>query len=374
MLKTTMIHGACPSKERVLTAIARGKPDRVPLDIQTNSAVLSRLHRELGTRDHRELLRRLGSDVVDIRGLVDPVYRGPVPASRDLGGGVRENYWGWRQKLMPTATGPEDSFVEFVLAGATSIEDFERHSWPEVDWFDFSDMAPRLDEWQDLAVMASGPSVFQHPTFLRGIDNLLMDMALRPKMAHWLMDRFTSFYVEYFDRMLNAAEGKIDILRIADDLGTQQGLFISPAMFRAFLKPRIQRLVDMAHHHGLKVMFHSCGAVRPLVEDLIEIGVDILDPLQAAAKGMDPRELKDAYGNRICLHGGICTQHLLPHGTPAEVRAEVRRRLEIFGAGGGYILAPCHVLQTDVPTENVLAMAEAAICPDHRATRVAANW
>jgi uroporphyrinogen decarboxylase len=129
-------------------------------------------------------------------------------------------------------------------------------------------------------------------------------------------------------------------------------------MFRTFIKPRLKKLVDMTHSHGVKFLFHSCGAIRPLIEDLIEIGVDILDPLQAAATGMEPQILKDAYGDRLCLHGGICTQYLLPRGTPDEVRDEVRRRLQILGDGGGYILAPCHVLQTDVPTENILAMSD----------------
>jgi uroporphyrinogen decarboxylase len=108
-------------------------------------------------------------------------------------------------------------------------------------------------------------------------------------------------------------------------------------------------------------MFHSCGAIRPVIDDLIEIGVDILDPLQAAADGMEPQALKDLYGGRICLHGGICTQFLLPKGTPDEVRREARRRVEILGAGGGYILAPCHVLQTDVPTENILALSDTVL-------------
>ena len=202
------------------------------------------------------------------------------------------------------------------------------------------------------------PVCFQHATFLRGIENLLLDMAVRPEMAHWLIDRFTDFYLDFFDRMLTAAGGQIDILRTADDLGSQRGLCFSPEMFRTFLKPRLKKLVDMTHSHGVKFMFHSCGAIRPLIEDLVEIGVDILDPLQAAAAGMEPRDLKDSYGDRICLHGGICTQYLLPNGTPEEVRDEVRRRLEIFGAGGGYILAPCHVLQTDVPTENILVMSQ----------------
>jgi len=349
------------SKHRVLTAVNLDQPDRTPMDFQANPWVLQRLHRDLKTTTHRELLERLRSDVVDLRGVVDPLYRGPVPPSRELGDGVRANFWGWRQKVMQTATGPEDCFVDFVLADAASTEDFQQHLWPSVDWFDFSDFAAGLSQWQDFAVMASGASVFQHPTFLRGIDNLLMDMAIRPQMAHWLMDRFTDFYLAFFDRMLTAAKGRIDILRAADDLGTQRGLFLSPEMFRSFIKPRLKKLADMTHSHQVKFMFHSCGAVRPLIEDLIEIGVDILDPLQAAAEGMEPQALKDEYGGRICLHGGICTQYLLPKGTPEEVRYEVRRRLEILGTGGGYILAPCHVLQTDVPTESIMAMSESVL-------------
>lgn len=347
-------------KERVLTAANLGTPDRVPMDYHGNPWVLARLRQDLGASSHKELLLRLHSDIVDLRGVVDPVYCGPVPYSRELGDGVRENFWGWRQRVMQTATGPEDCFVEFILAGAASIDDLDNHHWPSPDWFDFSDFAARLQPWREFAVMATGASVFQHPTFLRGIDNLLLDMAAQPEMAHYLMDRFTDFYLAYFDRMFRAAGGCIDILRAADDLGTQRGLFFSPEMFRTFIKPRLAKLVDLAHSHGVKFMFHSCGAIRPLIGDMIEIGVDILDPLQAAAKGMDPQGLKDSYGQGICLHGGICTQYLLPWGTPDEVRKEVRRCVEILGAGGGYILAPCHVLQTDVPTENILAMSETA--------------
>jgi uroporphyrinogen decarboxylase len=349
------------SKERVLTAIALSQPDRVPLDLHGNRWVLERLHRDLGTPTHRALLERLHCDIVDLRGVVDPQYCGPVPQSRELGDGVRENFWGWRQKIIPSASGPEDCFVQFVLADAASIDDVQRHRWPLADWFDFSELAAGLDEWQDFAVMASGASVFQHATFLRGIDNLLMDMALRPELAHWLIDRCTQFYLEFFDRMLTAAAGRIDILRAADDLGTQRGLFLSPDMFRTFIKPRLQQLVELAHRHDVKFLFHSCGAIRPLIDDLIEIGVDVLDPLQAAAEGMQPQALKDAYGRRICLHGGICTQYLLPQGTPEDVRREVRRRLETLGRDGGYILAPCHVLQTDVPTENILALVDAVL-------------
>jgi uroporphyrinogen decarboxylase len=248
--------------------------------------------------------------------------------------------------------------VDFSLSDVASMEQLTTHPWPQPEWFDFTGFARRLEEWQDLAIMASGASVWQHPTFLRGIEQLLVDLLESPELAGYLMDRFTDFYVAYFDRMFSAAAGRIDILRIADDLGTQHGLLISPRLFDRFFAPRLARLVDMAHSYSVKVMFHSCGAILPLVERIIALGVDILDPLQVAADGMDPQTIKERFGRRICLHGAIDTQYVLPRGAPAEVSDAVHRMIAVLGAGGGFILAPTHVLQTDVPTANVLALYE----------------
>ena len=342
-------------RERVLAAIDLRQPDRVPLDFSANPATLRRLIRDLGVADHRALLDKLHVDVVDIRGLVDPAYCGPVPKERLRADGVKENLWGWRTRTMPPATGPEECYCEFPLASARSVEELERHAWPEVDWFDFSGFAERLEPWRDRAVMASGASVFQHPTFLRGTGNLLADLVAAPEMAECLMDRFTDFYVAFFDRMLSAAPGRIDLVRIADDLGMQDRLLISPAVFDRYFAPRIAKLVEVAHHHGAKVMFHTCGAVVPLVDKLIELGVDVLDPIQVRAKGMDPAAIKRRFGRRIALHGSIDTQYVLPRGTPHDVAREVRRMIDLLGPEG-FILAPSHVLQTDVSTANCRAL------------------
>ena len=160
--------------------------------------------------------------------------------------------------------------------------------------------------------------------------------------------------------MFAAAPGRIDLLRIADDLGMQHGLLVSPALFERAFVPRLVKLIDMAHSHGVRVMFHSCGAIVPLIERLIEIGVDVLDPLQVAADGMDPHLIKERFGGRICLHGSIDTQHVLHHSSPQDVSDTVCTMIDVLGAGGGFILSPSHVLQTDVPTENVVAMYETA--------------
>ncbi len=348
------------ARERVLTAVNRGKPDRIPVDFSANADTLARLMRDLGCTQHLELLRRLQVDIVDLRGVVDPDYVGPLPREHTRADGVTENFWGWRTKVMATATGGETCFCEFVLGGCESIEELAAHRWPAVDWFDFADFAACLEPWRDFAIMASGASIWQHPSFLRGLDQLLMDMISEPEMAGFLLDQFTDFYVAYFDRMFSAAPGRIDILRIADDLGMQDRLLISPALFSEQIAPRIRRLVDMAHSHGVKVMFHSCGAIVPLIDGIIATGVDILDPIQVTAAGMEPAAIKKRFGSRICLHGGIDTQFLLPKGSPDDVRRAVREAGEVLGAGGGYILAPCHVLQTDVPTANILALYEEA--------------
>lgn len=344
------------SKERVLCTVSLSVPDRVPMDFGANTTTLERLYRDLNVSSHKELLEKLNVDIVDIRGVVDPVYKGPVPKVKHMENGVKENFWGMRTKMMQTATGPEESYCDFIFKDIDDVHKMEEHIWPEADWFDFSNMGKRLEQWSDFAIMASGASVFQHPTFLRGIDNLLMDMMINEEIANYLMDKFTDFYVEYFDRMFTSAKGKVDILRIADDLGMQDRLIISPDTFEKYFVPRIKRIADMAHSHGVKVMFHSCGSIVSFISRLIETGVDILDPIQVRAKGMEPEYLKNCFGSKICLHGSIDTQYILPEGTADDVVKEVKKMIDILGKGGGFILSPSHVLQTDVPTENILVL------------------
>ncbi|MDP6633932.1 MAG: uroporphyrinogen decarboxylase family protein [Phycisphaerae bacterium] len=346
------------SKERVLTSIARQVPDRIPVDFSANRATLQRLMSDFGASDYADLLGNLKVDIVDLRGVVDPTYRGPAPERVSRPNGVVENFWGMRTKTVETATGPEDCYCDFILADAETADELAEHRWPEVDWFDFADFSDRLEPWADLAIMASGPSVWQHATFLRGIENMLTDLIAAPDIVEFLMDRFTDFYVEYFDRMLSCAGGRIDILRIADDLAMQDRLMVSPGHFDGFFAPRLKKLIDMAHSHRVHVMHHSCGAVVPLIERLIDLGVDILDPIQVTATGMDPRSLKSAFGDRLCLHGAIDTQHLLPRGSPDDVSTAVRRTIDELGPDG-FILSPSHVLQTDVSTANVRALYQA---------------
>jgi len=325
------------------------------MDFSANPPTLNRLKADLGCVDHYALLKKLGSDIIDLRGVVDPIYKGPVPKEQILSSGVKQNYWGWRTKIEQTATGPEEMFCEFILAGK-SLEQIKAHCWPKVDWFDFSDFGERLRKWNEFAVMVSGASVWQHPTFLRGFENLMTDLLLDVETAGFLLDSFTEFYVAYFDKMFSAVPGQVDILRIADDIGMQDSLIMSRNMILSFILPRVRKIVDMAHSHNVKVMFHSCGSIVELIDDIIDTGVDILDPIQVTAKGMDPAFLKETFGERICMHGAIDTQYLLPQGSPDDISQTVRKMVDILGKAGGYIISPSHVLQTDVSTENIVAL------------------
>lgn len=343
------------SKERVRCTINHEVPDRIPLSLGTNSWIRNQLHQHLGTRDHIELLNYLHSDIVDLRDCVAPAFIGPGKYLKVLSDGTRENLWGWRTKIMKTPRGDEEQFCEYKLQNA-SFEELKKYRWPNPDWFDFSEFNQMLRPYNRFSVMASGASVFQHATYLRGMDTFLMDLALHPEIASYMMDKYTSFYLAYFDRMFSAAKGQIDIFRVADDVAMQTGLIISPGMFDQFVAPGLDKLIDLAHSHNIKFMLHSCGDVTPLIDQFVELGVDILDPIQVTASNMDLESLLKKYRGRLCLHGGIDTQQFLPNATPKQVKEKVEYIRNLVGSSGGYILSTSHVLEGDVPLENILTL------------------
>ena len=344
------------SKERVLAAIEGTLPDRVPCDFYATSVVTENLMRYIKADNFRDVVDKLNIDMFNIRGLIDPVWQGPSPKEIEIKPGVTQNYLGWRTKKVKTEFGFEDFQCEHIFADAQTEEDIEKFDWPKVDWFDFSSMSEKLDEYSDIALIAASASVFQHPTMVRGLDNFLCDLLINEDLANRIMDKYTDFYLEYFDKMITACRGRISVLRVADDVGMQGGALIKVEMFQKFIKPRLKKLVDMAHAHDVKLMFHSCGSIVDFIDDIIEIGTDILNPIQVRAKNMEPAGIKERFGGRICLHGAVDIQWTMPKGSPEDVEAEVRERIDILGKGGGYIIAPCHALQQDVPMENIITM------------------
>jgi uroporphyrinogen decarboxylase len=248
------------------------------------------------------------------------------------------------------------------LANVTSIGEVEAYSWPSADCFDYGAIATLARTYGDYAIVAPAwwSPLFCRISELCGMERAMTMLIQEPALVGAMVERITEFYLTFYQRSLDAAPGLIDIAFTGDDLSGQQGLLFSVETFRRYFKRPLSRIFEVIKSRGVKVMFHICGTVGELIPDLLDIGMDILNPLQFSAAGMDPRKLKDEYGRSLCFYGGIDIQHTLPYGTAEQVRAEVRQRIEVLAEGGGYILGPAHSLMDDVPVANVLAMYDEA--------------
>jgi uroporphyrinogen decarboxylase len=220
---------------------------------------------------------------------------------------------------------------------------------------------PRLNDGVRHHLRYEVGGIFEWSWALRGFERFLLDLTDHPDVAGAIMDRFTDIYIENTRRAIEAAGGLLDMVYTYDDVGIQRGLLMSPRMWRRHVLPRHQRLNAAiraaAGARPIKIMYHSCGAVFPLIGAFAdEMGIDVLNPLQPRAAGMDMARIKAEYGARLAFHGAIDIQRTLPQGTPDEVQAEVRERCQTLGRGGGYICASAHYIQADTPLENIIAL------------------
>lgn len=338
-------------RQRVLAALEHARPDRVPRDFWAEPATWNRLLHYLGHSDRRRVLDALQ---IDIRHL-----EMPSPPETCVGPGLYQNFWGERYIYRQTPWGPMREDTRGALADARSMDDLARFPWPTPDVFDYSGLAGQCRQLEDYALLYGFADIWQRPALVRGWEGMFLDMVERPEWVHFLCRKFTDFYKEDYTRAAEATRGRIDLYLVISDLGSQRGPLLSLDMFRRFVAPYIREMVDCIHSLGGKVLYHSCGAIRPFIADLIALGIDALDPIQPVDPSMSPEALQGEFGGQVCFHGGIDMQHLLPHGTPEEVRAEVRRYCRTLGQQGGYILGPAHLFQPDVPPENILAVYSA---------------
>jgi len=237
-----------------------------------------------------------------------------------------------------------------------------RTAGPVRNWYDFSSLAAKCRHYRGYAVYLGRlgyMDLINGIAFGRGVEAVLMDIATEEPVFLAIVERRARFFLELCERALQAAKGGVDILFMGDDYGTQNGLLMHPDTWRKLFKPRTKAMIDLAHRYDCAVIHHSCGSTRAIMDDFIEIGLDCLQTIQPRAAGMDPADLKAVYGDRLCFHGAIDVQGGLQHGTPVEIRAMVRQRIETMRPGGGTICAPSHNIQPDTPLENVLAMYEA---------------
>jgi uroporphyrinogen decarboxylase len=375
------------SRERVQTVLEHKIPDRVPIILGPSNTTgirtvaYRRLRKLLGIQaeerclyDYPELgtalidegtLERLHTDVRGVRDRFPPdVYE--RNENRDPGSPYL-NDWGCEHKEVE----PGAYFqVEHPLAEAKSIDDIENYPhWPDMD--DPSRVAhvkvwgQRLADENQYAIIGYPwlLSIFERAMAMQGMDKFLMNMSLNPELAQALLEKIAGLCKTLMGHFLDELGDNVDIVGIGDDLGTQESLLISPKMYRSILKPiHADYIAFIKEHTNAKVFFHADGDVFNLVDDFIEIGVDILNPIQTSAGKMSNLAgLKKRYGENIVFCGAIDTQRVLPSGTPEQVREEVRRVIEVMAPGGGYMLAAVHTVTDDVPPDNILAMVDAAV-------------
>jgi uroporphyrinogen decarboxylase len=367
-------------KERVLTALNHKEPDRVPIDFGSFSGATS-----MNVRAYQNLLDYFGiereprventfiftavidDDILD-RFHVDTKSVKPsfsldefnAPEEcMDVPWKVR-----WRRSEDFTYAPMEGPFQKLVHP---SIEDLKTFRWPSPleleDPTKWKEKAQRARQETDRALVGRLPmGIVSLAQILRGFEGWAMDLILNKRFSDALHEKLAEIWIATADRIVGALANDVDILYFGDDYGTQNQTMLSPQMFRERIKPLLKQMIgSVKARTRAKIVLHSCGSVFKLIEDFIDVGIDALNPLQANARDMEPEKIKERAGKDLALWGGIDTHLVLPRGTPEEVKDEVKRKIEVLGKGGGYVLSADHNLLIDVPPENVAALFEAAL-------------
>lgn len=385
------------SRQRLLTALDHREPDRIPFDL--GSTQVTGIH-VVAYRNLREALGLPAAEVElcdSIQQLALPAEdllqrlrvdtRGLYPLNSHNWGVVEEDHgdhwlyhdeWGiTHRRAKPD--GLYYSIVQVPLSQADlTVQDIRRYPWPDMGaaWrvAGLRKLAERYRAAGYAVVLKDAfAGIFEFAQRMVGMENLLVTMALNEKLACALFDQLLELKLAYWQTALRELGDVVDVVTYADDYGTQESQLISPAMFRKLLKPRVAQIFALQARLApqAKRFFHSDGNVRPLIPDFIEIGVQILNPIHIRARGMEPAALKRDFGDALAFWGGgVDTQGVLPHGTPEEVKDDVRRNIEALAPGGGYVFNTIHNIQADVPPQNIIAMWEAlqeyGVSVDHR--------
>jgi uroporphyrinogen decarboxylase len=368
-------------RERILQTISRKPPDRLPIDLGATIATtmtagahdrqLAHLNippavppvffaRRSGTVIPNEaILRRFD---VDARPLL---LGGPDGCpDRPVSTNAFVDEWG------VTWTRPEGGHYistdgPFYRSVEPSLTDLDRHSWPDPAdpgrYRGLRDRACALHETGFAVILNLGVGPIHQCQFLRGFGEWLGDLLANSAFAEGMLDRATAFWVETANRALREAGDYVDVVMYGDDVATQRAPLMRPDLYRKLIKPRHKRMAETVKRFGKPVVYHSCGSVYALVPDLIDVGIDALNPIQVSAAHMDTARLKREFGRDLAFWGGIDNQKTLPFGTPDDVRREVKRRIDDLAEGGGYVLCAAHNIQHDVPPANVAAMYDAAL-------------
>jgi uroporphyrinogen decarboxylase len=338
-------------------ALLKGeKADRIPCDYWATGEVTRRLLADLGLHSEAELWRALEIDKC--------IFLAPKhPAAREDTWHIPSLYSIWHipSVLVPymDGLGVYEEPVDPPLASITSAAELEHFPWPRPEDWDYSGLRAQCLAWKDYPILGASYEPFFLYCRLRGMEKSLEDLLLNPEIVDAMMERIYEIHAGIVRRSLEAAPGLIDLIYVAEDLGTQESLLMSPKSFRRFIKPWLKKMAELAHSYGAKAFHHDDGAIFQLLPDLAEIGLDVLNPVQWRCRGMDRARLARDFGSSFVFHGGIDNQRTLPFGSVGEVRREVAENIECFRGTRGYVVSPCHNIQANTPTANIVALYRA---------------
>ena len=366
-------------RERLIAAISHEQPDMVPIDLggTVDSSIVvegyEKVKEHFGIEGENELCHRM-MRVVQVNERIlralDIDTRGVFPGA-PMKGGVQElGAHRYRDAWGVERVHPEHSYyydqISFPLSGEITLSDIANYPWPDPDdpglMQGLKERVKWIRENTNCAAILSLPAPCVHTSqYLRGFEDWFCDFVLNPQILEALFDAVLEVTLQMAKNQLKEVGQEVDVVICADDLGAQDGLQISYDHFLKYVKPRLRKYFRQVHDLSpAKLLFHSCGSVASIIEDLIEIGVDVLNPVQVTAAGMNPVELKKKNRGRMAFWGGMDSQKILPRGSVKEVKKTVEELVEQMGEGGGFVLSSVHNIQPDVPLDNILAMFQHA--------------
>jgi uroporphyrinogen decarboxylase len=344
------------SKERILNTIYRQSVDRPPVDLWCTPEVLDSLQKYTGLEDELAVYQALGVDKIV---WIFPGYGGRYFDPNDSG---EITLWGVPTRMVKSGLATYQEYVNPPIGDFYDPAQLADYPWPDPDKFDYAGAKALADKARSCNFATIGPWISHFEVYcqMRGLENAMMDTLANPEFLDAALDHIDAVQTVMLERLLNELGDRLDMVFISDDMGMQHNLLVPEEVWEQHFKARLKNWCDLIHRYGKKVLYHTDGAVLPLIPGLIECGIDILNPIQHVCPGMDRAELKRLFGKDLIFHGGVENQKTLPMGTAPEVAAETRKCMETLGRDGGYICCSCHNAQAGTPVENILAMIETA--------------
>ena len=344
------------SKQRILEALDHKTTDRIPITFDAEIEVYEALYKHLNLGTREQLFDRLHVDTWMV------LPKNFIYPEEQLDMEFKTSIWGYKTQYKNYSGGAYDELYFSPLAGKDNLGDIKNHTWPDESVQIYDHYPLEISKHSERAILGVFTwGAYFIATHVRGMQDLMLDFAMRKDYTHHLIGTIADISYRFLGKMLTLYGEGIDIVFMADDYCSQQAPLFSPELFKEFVTPYLSRYVDLVHKHNKKFLLHVCGAVRPLLPMIIACGVDMLEPIQTRATGMEPSGLKRDFGKDICFYGGMDLQHILRLGSVDNVKDETRRLIDVLGKDGGYVLGPGHTyIQIDAPLQNIMAMYETA--------------